>query len=847
MKIVLVESPAKAKTINKYLGKDYEVLATVGHIRNLLNKNGVDPEKDFSMNWEILDKANKFLKQIKESLRDAEKLILATDPDREGESISWHVLELLEQKKLLDKIPVERIVFHEITKNSVIEAIQHPRSIDSELVNASLARNALDYLIGFKLSPVLWQKLPGAKSAGRVQSVALRLVCERESSIETFNPEEYWSIDAKVCIDEGSSFNARLIILKGKKLNKLSISNENLANEALSIINSHSFKVSNLKNTKEKRNPKAPFTTSTLQQEASKNLGFSASRTMKAAQKLYEGLNIGSETTGLITYMRTDSVQLSKEAINQTIDFIKNEYGDKFCSKTIRIYKSKVANAQEAHEAIRPTLLSREPQKIKSFLDNDTYKIYNLIWQRTIASQMSSAIINKTVIEISNSYNSKPDEEIVLRANGSNTDFLGYLKVYKENKTIIGNDEDNEKLENTLPKVKLNDKIILLDLIKDQHFTQPEPRYTDASLIKKLEELGIGRPSTYASILEKIQNRGYVFKSSNRYFADDRGRIVTTFLTNYFEKYVEYSFTADLEEKLDEVSEGKLNWKEFLSEFWKHFKVAVENTTEIKRTDVVETIEKVLSNYLFETKTDGSINRDCPKCENGLLSLKLGKFGSFIACSNYPECKFTRQISKFESSNDENGISGLDEKTIGIDSSSNETIYLKNGPYGLYLQLGTDQKPKRISIPKNIDVNSIDLSKAIALINLPRELGIPAGENKQIVASIGRYGPYIKFGSIYVSLPQDDTVLTIGLNHANDLIQDKISKSPPIINLGSHPEGGAVEIKSGRFGSYVQYKNLRASIPKNKNTEDYTLDMAINLIKDKGKAPKTKRNTRNKK
>ena len=835
MKLVLVESPAKAKTINKYLGSDYDVMATIGHIRNLPNKNGVDPEENFSMQWELLERSNKFLKEIKQSLKSANKLILATDPDREGEAISWHVLELLNEKKIKINVPIERVVFHEITKMSVLDAIDNPRELDQELINASLARNALDYLIGFKLSPVLWQKLPGAKSAGRVQSVALRLICEREFEIQSFIPQEYWTIESELQKDSKEKFKARLIIWKGDKLEKLSLNNEQSAKEAIKSIENSGLEVVKNEEKKEFRNPRAPFTTSTLQQEASRKLNFSASRTMRSAQKLYEGLNIGSEVTGLITYMRTDSVQLSKDSITDLRKMITNEYGDNYCPEKLKVYKSKVANAQEAHEAIRPTDVKRMPKTVKAYLDDDCYKLYDLIWKRTVSSQMASAIINKTIIDVESINKTDIQNFVTLRANGSVIKFDGFLKIYNE-----GVDEKNssEMDDNIIPQVNIGEKLIAEKNISEQHFTQPLPRYTDASIIKKLEELGIGRPSTYASILEKLQDRGYVFKDGSRFVADDIGRILTSFLENYFEKYVEYSFTANLEKKLDLVSEGKLDWKILLKEFWEQFKVAIDNTSEIQRTDVIQKIDLALENHFFNLNDNGKVDRVCPTCSNGSLSLKVGKFGSFIACSNYPECKYTRKLS--ENGGDElNGNSGFDgEKSFGFDPVTNDEVYLKKGPYGVYLQLGNEKKPKRTSIPKLINIEDLNLEIALSLLKLPRDLGTPPGEDRPIYAGIGRFGPYLRFGTTYASLPHDNTVITIGLNHANDLIQEKLSKSPPIINLGKHPDGGEIEIKSGRFGSYLQYKKLRASIPKKQNLDDFTLEMGVTLINEKGKEPK---------
>jgi len=838
MKLVLVESPAKAKTINKYLGSEYDVMATVGHIRNLPNKDGVNPEENFSMNWELIDRGNKFVRDIKQSLKSASKLILATDPDREGEAISWHVLQILNDKKVNLKIPIERVVFHEITKLSVLGAMEKPRKLNQELVNASLARNALDYLIGFKLSPVLWQKLPGAKSAGRVQSVALKLICQREAEIQSFVSQEYWTVESLLKNASNETFKARLIGWRGKKLEKLSLENEKMSEEAIKCIERSNLKVVKNELKKEFRNPKPPFTTSTLQQEANRKLGFSATRTMRTAQKLYEGLNIGSETTGLITYMRTDSVQLSKESINELRKMIKSEYGEKFCPAKERFYKSKVANSQEAHEAIRPTSVSRFPIKIKPYLDDDGYKLYNLIWKRTVSSQMSSAIINKTIIDIENSDKNDLENQVSLRSNGSTILFEGFLKIYNEG---LDDNKSSELDENLLPLVKIDERLSIGKNTNEQHFTQPLPRYTDASIIKRLEELGIGRPSTYASILDKIQDRGYVYKDGSRYFADDRGRIVTSFLEHYFEKYVEYSFTSNLEKKLDLVSEGKLDWKELLNEFWKDFKLAIDKTSDIKRTQVIEKIDEALEKHFFEINNDGSINRKCPTCNNGSLSLKIGKFGSFIACSNYPDCKYTRKLSE-TNNEDANGNSNFEsDKSFGIDPDTNEEVFLKKGPYGIYLQLGDSKKPKRTSIPKLINIDELNIDIALSLLQLPRDLGQPPGEDKSIYAGIGKFGPYLRYGTTYVSLPQDNTVITIGLNHANDLIQEKLSKSPPIISLGNHPDGGIIEIKSGRFGSYIQHKNLRASIPKKQVIDEITLEMGIQLIEEKGKEPKVKK------
>ena len=688
MKLVIVESPAKAQTINKYLGSDYKVIASVGHIRDLPSKDGaVLPDDNFKMSWEMHKDKEKVVKEIIGELKLADSLILATDPDREGEAISWHLKEILNSKKTIMQKPVERVVFNEITKNAVLDAMKKPREINTELVEAYLARRALDHLIGFSISPILWRKLPGSKSAGRVQSVALKLICEREIEIEKFNIEEYWSISYIFSKNNNENFSAKLNVLDNKKLAKMDLKNEDAANQALDKIRKSSFNISKIETKRVKRNPLAPFTTSTLQQEASTKLGFGASRTMRIAQKLYEGINIGSETTGLITYMRTDGVQLSSQAIDELRNEITNRHGKDYIPQTPRVYKSKAANAQEAHEAIRPTSISRDPENMSQYLDNEQLKLYELIWKRTISSQMQSAELDETAANISNK-----DMSIIFRANGSQVYFPGFF-VYR--------DREDDKI---LPKLVENEDVDLEKADGEQHFTQPPPRFTDASLIKKMEELGIGRPSTYASILQVLINRSYVEKEKGKHIPQERGRILTAFLNNFFGQYIEYDFTADLEKKLDKVSDGKLNYKKLLEEFWDGFKPHLNKMSELERDKILEALENELSDLFFpkeDLTKNGEPNKKCPTCSNGKLGLELGKYGAFIGCSNYPECKFTKQIASNQ--NEENDANSTfmpnDDGILGIDPESGLNAIIKKGTYGIYLQLGDENKPKRTSIP----------------------------------------------------------------------------------------------------------------------------------------------------
>ena len=826
MKLVIVESPAKAQTINKYLGKDYKVMASVGHIRDLPSKDGaVLPDDNFKMSWEMHKDKEKVVKEIIGELKTAESLILATDPDREGEAISWHLQEILNSKKMIEDKPVKRVVFNEITKNAVLHAMKTPRQINSELVEAYLARRALDHLIGFSISPILWRKLPGSKSAGRVQSVALKLICEREIEIEKFNIEEYWSITSIFSKNDKQQFTAKLSVLDKNKLAKMDLKNEKETNSALEKIRNSSFNITKISTKRVKRNPLPPFTTSTLQQEASNKLSFGASRTMRIAQKLYEGINIGSETTGLITYMRTDGVQLSTQAIDELRSEIVNLHGKEYVPQTPRIYKSKAANAQEAHEAIRPTAISRHPESISTYLDDEQFKLYELIWKRTISSQMQSAELDETSADIANK-----DKTIVFRANGSQVRFPGFF-IYR--------DRNDDKI---LPNLDENENINLEKADGEQHFTQPPPRYTDASLIKKMEELGIGRPSTYASILQVLVNRNYVEKDRGKHIPQERGRILTAFLNNFFGQYIEYDFTADLEKKLDKVSDGKLDYKTLLEDFWNGFKPHLNKMSELEREKILEALEKELADLFFpknEEDANTQPNRKCPTCSNGNLGLELGRYGAFIGCSNYPECKFTKQIAKNENK-DENNVNETfmpeNEGILGVDPETGLKVIIKKGPYGIYLQLGEEKKPKRTSIPKLVEASTIDLDKALSFLSLPRLIGKHPETGQDISAGIGRYGPYLKYDINFISIPADETVINIGLNHAVVLIGENSDKLGKV--LGDHPDGnGKVIAKSGRFGPYVEYNKIRATLPKSLSLEEINLDKAIELIVAKAAKP----------
>ncbi|MEO0392297.1 MAG: type I DNA topoisomerase [Pseudomonadota bacterium] len=852
--LVIVESPAKAKTIEKYLGADYKVLASYGHIRDLPPKDGsVRPDDGFSMDWELGDRAGKTVKDITAAMKGAQRLYLATDPDREGEAISWHVEEVLRDKELLQDKEVHRITFNEITKRAVQDAIAQPRQVDDALVQAYLARRALDYLVGFTLSPVLWRKLPGSKSAGRVQSVALRLICEREAEIEIFKPVEYWSIQVDFTTDKGEKFTGRLTHADGKKLDKLSIGTEAEAKALADRIAAGEFTVSAIEKKQTKRNPYAPFTTSTLQQDASRRLGLGASQTMRLAQQLYEGVDIGGETVGLITYMRTDGIQLSQDAINQSRSLIKQDYGDTYVPDSPRIYKSKQKNAQEAHEAIRPTDLARRPGQMRQYLNPEQLKLYDLIWKRTMASQMASAVLDQAAVDLTDSKG-----ELTLRATGSIVAFDGFLKLYQETRDEDSEDEQSRRL----PALNKGDKPNRDAVKPDQHFTQPPPRYSEASLVKKLEELGIGRPSTYASIMQVLQDRSYVVLDKRRFVPEDRGRMVTAFLSNFFTRYVEYDFTANLEEQLDDISGGRAQWQEVLTQFWDSFSGAIEGTKDLKISDVIDVLDENLGPHFFPPRKDGVDPRVCPSCSQGRLSLKLGRTGGFIGCSRYPECKYTTTLAVQDETSSEGVIEG-GQKLLGEDPETGLPVTLRQGPYGTYVQLGPSAeqeaaelaeaeaaaaegkkkkpksklpKPPRASLPKEMTPNSVDLDIALQLLALPRDVGMHPESEQMITAGIGRYGPYLKLGSTYQSLPSDDTVLTIGINHAVELMAQKLSKSGGkpaglMRELGNHPDDEKpITLNNGRFGPYVKYGKVMASLTKSDSPDDITLDRALELI-----------------
>ena len=831
MNVVVVESPAKAKTINKYLGPGFTVLASYGHVRDLPSKDGsVRPDEDFAMSWEVDAKAQKRLNDIAEAAKGADKLILATDPDREGEAISWHVLEVLLRKKAIQGAEVQRVVFNAITKSAVTEAMKHPRDIDMELVDAYLARRALDYLVGFTLSPVLWRKLPGARSAGRVQSVALRLVVDREIEIEAFRTQEYWTVEADVSAG-AEPFLARLAKHEGKKLQKFDLNDEASALAARQAVEAGQFRVSAVETKPGRRTPAPPFTTSTLQQEAARKLGFSAQRTMQVAQRLYEGVDVGGETQGLITYMRTDGVQVAEEAITEARSVIAGRYGKEYIPAEPRHYRTKAKNAQEAHEAIRPTSLGRNPGSLR--LESDLGRLYELIWKRMIASQMEAARIERTTVDLETA-----DGRTGLRATGQVVLFDGYLAVYEEGRDdpVAGAEGDDESAR--LPQVRQGADAKVLRARSDQHFTEPPPRYSEASLVKKLEELGIGRPSTYASILTVLREREYVRMDKQRFIPEDKGRLVTAFLEQFFHKYVEYDFTAELEEQLDAVSAGKLDWKALLRAFWTDFHAAVGEIGDLRTGQVIEALNEALAPHIFPDKGDGADPRVCPSCGDGRLSLKLGRYGSFIGCSNYPECRYTRHIG--ETADGEGGENG--DRELGKDPVTGESVWLKNGRFGPYVQLGEGEKPKRSSLPKGWTPASIDLEKALRLLRLPREVGAHPEDGQPILAGIGRYGPYVQHGSTYANLPEADEVFDIGLNRAVTLLAEKRAgggrpargAAQALKELGAHPETGEpIRVLSGRFGPYVASGGVNANVPRGADPQGVTLEQAVALLAER--------------
>ncbi|MDF3073583.1 MAG: topA [Alphaproteobacteria bacterium] len=841
MDVIVVESPAKAKTIEKYLGPGYTVLASFGHVRDLPPKDGsVRPDEDFAMSWIVDAKAEKRLNDIARAVKGAKHLYLATDPDREGEAISWHVHDILKDKGVLKGVDVKRIVFNAITKRAVTEALEHPRDLDDPLIDAYRARRALDYLVGFTLSPVLWRKLPGSRSAGRVQSVALRLICEREAEIEVFKSQEYWTVEVDFLNARNQNLTARLTHLNGQRLDKFDLDNETKALAAVETIEHRVFAVTGVDRKQVKRNPPPPFITSTLQQDASRRLGFGAGQTMRTAQRLYEGASIGGETVGLITYMRTDGVQMAPEGLSQTRRLIETRYGKDLLPEKPRFYSSKAKNAQEAHECIRPTDLFRTPDDVARYLDRDQLRLYELIWKRTVASQMESAVLDQVTIDIASA-----DRNVQLRATGSVVKEKGFLVLYEE-----GKDEDKEDgEEKILPDVTADETLTRKQTRPEQHFTEPPPRYSEASLVKKMEELGIGRPSTYASIIEVLQARNYVKLDRKRFIPEDRGRIVTAFLDSYFKRYVEYDFTAKLEEDLDEVSGGRIDWRQVLRDFWTAFAKAVDETKDLRVKEVLDKLDADLGPHFFPESPNGRDPRKCPSCADGRIGLKLGKFGAFIGCSNYPECRFTKPLAV---STGEEGEASLDQpRELGLDPKTELMVTVRKGPYGNYVQLGEakeKEKPKRVSLPKQMSPLEITLEQALGLLGLPREVGLHPESGQMITAGLGRFGPYVKHGPTYKSLAGDDDVLTVGLNRAVSLIADAKpgrGRTPPLKVLGEHPDDKQpVELYSGRYGHYVKHGKVNATVPNGIEPMEITLEQAIPLLAAraaKGKPVKAKK------
>ena len=854
MNLVIVESPAKAKTINKYLGDKYKVLASYGHIRDLPSKNGsVDPDKDFKMEWEVDSFSKKYLKEITDAVKDSSKIILATDPDREGEAIAWHVKEYLNEKKLLKDKEIERVVFNEITKKAVIHGIENPRQIEPLLVDAYMARRALDYLVGFNISPILWTKLPGSKSAGRVQSVALKLITEREHEIESFKPEEFWTLSIKFVDEKNQNITASISQLENNKIEKFSLKNKEEIDKAISIVKKKKFSITDISSKVVNRNPSGPFTTSTLQQTSSSRLGFGASRTMQIAQKLYQGIEIEGETIGLITYMRTDGTNLSKDAVSSFRDYIKKELGNEYLPQAALNYSGKKAkNAQEAHEAIRPTDIIRTPQSVKKYLSPDQNKLYDLIWSRALSSQMESAKFDRNTITISSD-----DNDTICKASGSVLKFDGFLKIYKN----PSKDDD----EGILPPMAMG-PINIEALLDEQHFTQPPPRYSEASLVKKLEELGIGRPSTYASIISTIANRGYAEILNKRFFPTDRGKLISAFLEKLFSKYVDYNFTAGLEDQLDEITTGKESWIKVLQLFWKDFNNNVAKVKEKRTREVLDLLNDSLGDLVFDKDDKGNITRKCQLCSSGTLSLKNSfRGGAFIGCSNYPECKFTRPLSKAKAAAQ---AQLAEPKFIGKHENGND-IYLKNGRFGPYLQyekiledIQIKEKPKKkkktkkndsninellknVSIPKGLELESIDLEKAQFLCSLPKSLGINPDNQKEITLNTGRFGPYLKCENKSARIENIEEIFSIGLNRAITLIAEakpgRMSSSM-IKDLGEHPEDKKpVRVMKGQYGPYIKYKSLNATIPEEKDPTELTMEEALILIEKRREYDKNKK------
>ncbi len=860
MNLVIVESPAKAKTINKYLGDNYKVLASYGHIRDLPSKNGsVNPDQDFKMEWEVDSFSKKYLKEITDAAKDSSKIILATDPDREGEAIAWHVKEYLNEKKLLKDKEIERVVFNEITKKAVIQGIENPRQIEPLLVDAYMARRALDYLVGFNISPILWTKLPGSKSAGRVQSVALKLITEREHAIESFKPEEFWTLSIKFADTNNQNFTASISQLDNNKIEKFSFKNKEEINKAISSINKKKFSITDISSKIVNRNPSGPFTTSTLQQTASRRLGFGASRTMQIAQKLYQGIEMEGETIGLITYMRTDGTNLSKDAVTSFRNYIQKEIGNEYLPKDVLNYSGKKAkNAQEAHEAIRPTDIIRTPESVKKYLSTDQNKLYDLIWSRALSSQMESAKFDRNTITITSNNN-----DTICKASGSVLKFDGFLKIY--------NNQSKDDDETILPAVSKG-PINIEALIDEQHYTQPPPRYSEASLVKKLEELGIGRPSTYASIISTIANRGYAEILNKRFFPTDRGKLISAFLEKLFSKYVDYNFTAGLEDQLDEITTGKESWIKVLELFWKDFNNNVSEVKEKRTREVLDLLNDSLGELIFDKDNEGNVVRKCQLCSSGTLSLKNSfRGGAFIGCSNYPECKFTRPLSKAKAAAQ---AQLAEPKFIGKHENGND-IYLKNGRFGPYLQyekipsdleveINSKKKKKtkklksdvnellkNVSIPKGLELESINLEKAQFLCSLPKSLGINPDNQKDITLNVGRFGPYLKCENKSARIENVEEIFSIGLNRAITLIAEakpgRMSSSM-IKDLGEHPEDKKpVRVMKGQYGPYIKYKSLNATIPEEKDPTELTMEEALILIEKRKEYDKSKKSKGKKK
>ncbi len=854
MKVVVVESPAKAKTIEKYLGPGHRVLASFGHVRDLPAKDGsVEPDKDFAMHYEMSGRGNDSVKAIVNALKDADSLVLATDPDREGEAISWHVLEALDAKKAVKGKAVSRVVFNEITKSAVTEAMRNPRDIDMDLVNAQQARRALDYLVGFTLSPVMWRKLPAAKSAGRVQSVALRLICERETEIEAFRAREYWTIAADFLNASGQKVSSRLIELGGRKLDKFDLDNAEKAHAAVARLKDLAYAVADVTIKPAKRNPAPPFTTSTLQQEAARKLGFSAQFTMQLAQRLYEGVDIGGETTGLITYMRTDGVSMADEAIRTARDVIAEDFGREAVPQSWRVYKSKQKNAQEAHEAIRPTDFRRRPRAVARYLDDAQLRLYELIWTRALASQMESAELERTTIDIRDGAKTG-----TFRATGTVVLSPGFLKLYEEgidDKTADADDEEGARL----PKLVVGDKLETQVVLPEQHFTEPPPRFSEASLVRKLEELGIGRPSTYAAILEVLRARNYVKMEAKRFVPEDAGWLAFAFLVSFFDQYFAYDFTANLEEKLDEIAEHKLNWKQVLEDFWRDFSRGDDDHVSVKdaitridenmgrRGEVLDAINSMLERHFFPAREDGRDPRLCPACNKGMLGIKAGRSGAFIGCADYPECRYTRPLAAGSGNGDDVALSGPQE--LGVDENG-VPVTLRQGPFGPYVQLGEaegKQKPKRASLPKGVQAEDVSLELALKLLALPRVIGIHPESKQEILAGLGRFGPYLLHDGKYARLKDAMEALEIGINHAVEKLAAAAARGPgrkrpepkPLRTIGNHPEDGQpVNVIDGRYGPYLKHGDTNAPVPRGEDHETLSLEAAIAALAARAKGGK---------